>query len=1558
MNIITVNTSIMIFTTEDFFRNRGDSITGLCGIPYILIAALDESTPRLNIGEGGGVFIEGLVTHSNCYYLTGTGIVRKMALDAISFSWVTYEKVRHFYQGHRIMHIDADSYRSVVGSMIGKRYLTVYIFKSYCKDKEDYILREYDVSLVSVLSYDDLIDEYMKVLELDEWPNETIYLDISMRVSNVHVDKIVRKIQYQCKDMWNLDGTIMSINRDLKHKYGTDKTVLIGLWCKVTKKNKLRLIYTTGLYRSRYLLKMWRNKYDGLEETRLENVKDVYGKLNRDFYIKAYHRIDEIKLKNREIDKRIIISLHGTLNEIVKSRGVKRGDVLILNEQDTDREIVLVSEGLSLVPLNPLDGLTQTDLMALVEFPPNVFIMEIVAYPSVDHDDHSQMLWREPLLRELRYRTTVDESHYMCKKNQAFVKRVFRPNTDYNSILLYHVMGSGKTDCSAIMYENMKGYYKKMVILVKGPGQVTSIKSTLERWMRRYLGFNTDEEIKDYYSCHILIEKHHSFTKMAQDNLDEFKAKYSNCLIILDEVHNLRAESASTRTKSTRRRRVKPTKGKAEKVTTADQIINILHKLHNIRVILMTGTPMYDNVNELRQIVRLLHVDKRLDIDQATEYDEYYTNRISYCNEVGNKADVTIVGNDECLRLIEEGVVRHRFIYLEMTGVQRDYYNMCADVIRNKIHATKKDTESSFMRTLQSASLGAYMSEDMHANMDMEALNKALFVGKYKLATEVANVFKIAHTEGRLHEYSVKFAHMYNTMTSTKGKAYIFNELVHGFGVRFYAAMLSELGYEIIDVKDSSVSSNIFKSKAQRILVITGQDNIGSEALSRLVDDTFNHESNVNGEYVKALLGSVTTGEGWNFMAVRQVYVLTPHWNMGRIDQVEARVIRTGSHSTLEPEDRKVNVYRYVASAVSVDEILDSDTDRRLVSSDLYKYTLSESKEMNIKEKEVELQEAAIDMPLNVTDYDDPHYHETIQANSLYVDYYRDTFTEKLSTILCKHFLEDSGSSAFRWLDIQSVLTNLNVDTKALDVILYELSKDNRFIHYDGDSYKLMHSDGYYSMVSVTKDLQEPEAAIEDVVPHVNFADVHEPKDIELLMECEDEADMIMHLSKMDPVYVTKCLRYALRNKVTRIMHLFRGLWMEKDGHYYEWTTRFTKTNARYNINCKPTEDVLANKVFKISKVNPEKWTRCDNNECSMVAKELSRRLHDNEARYADCRFYCFIHSFTGCIYVKDMEKNDEVDERRVYRGRAITSPYDDKDLQEFIYAYIMLRSSTLPKLERYVKTRKLVNNIDEEEVMDTMRSVVTFDGDDNLLFKSYPHASPQASNAPTYCDMYQAVWQIRYPTNADRDPRAEGIRVCVNGRELTPENMEGCIREHMPDATAKTLANKLTLDLMPPNGKYSQCATLGIYAMVEEYDRSKSNNTLMPTQTQSSDTLSNTMQPHPTFEKVPTVSSPQTTPTPTSTEDSKVIAGCYAATGGSSLEFILCAKKQGVVISNADAMSISKCVKQGKGDECFLLASSKPKAGGYPSGSEYGNMISMGWNVLATTVSMIYTLT
>lgn len=70
--------------------------------------------------------------------------------------------------------------------------------------------------------------------------------------------------------------------------------------------------------------------------------------------------------------------------------------------------------------------------------------------------------------------------------------------------------------------------------------------------------------------------------------------------------------------------------------------------------------------------------------------------------------------------------------------------------------------------------------------------------------------------------------------------------------------------------------------------------------------------NNNEGKIVKVFMIAQSGAEGITLKNVRHVHLMEPYWNSIRLDQVIGRAVRTCSHTDLKPEDRTVDVYKYI----------------------------------------------------------------------------------------------------------------------------------------------------------------------------------------------------------------------------------------------------------------------------------------------------------------------------------------------------------------------------------------------------------------------------------------------------------------------------------------------------------------------------------------------------------------------------------------------------------------------------------------------------------------------
>mgnify|MGYP000076255169 FL=1 len=132
-----------------------------------------------------------------------------------------------------------------------------------------------------------------------------------------------------------------------------------------------------------------------------------------------------------------------------------------------------------------------------------------------------------------------------------------------------------------------------------------------------------------------------------------------------------------------------------------------------------------------------------------------------------------------------------------------------------------------------------------------------------------------------------------------------------------------------------------------KVLLITGgteETEELPEIKQKIVQDIFNSIDNVNGKYIKFILGSRVMGEGVTLKNCKEVHIIDVFYNIPKIEQVIGRVIRMCVHQDVINDNYRfpeVNVYRYV---VAID---DKQTNR--LSTDEILYQKAELKYLTIK---------------------------------------------------------------------------------------------------------------------------------------------------------------------------------------------------------------------------------------------------------------------------------------------------------------------------------------------------------------------------------------------------------------------------------------------------------------------------------------------------------------------------------------------------------------------------------------------------------------------------------
>ena len=288
-------------------------------------------------------------------------------------------------------------------------------------------------------------------------------------------------------------------------------------------------------------------------------------------------------------------------------------------------------------------------------------------YPELDDPNFNIKIAKRKEFFDTQYDGKIydvkTQSEKMCNSDfelmphQLFVKNFLSMQTPYNSLLLYHGLGTGKT-CSAIgIAEEMRQYYKNIgssekIIIVASPNVQANFKNQLfdERKLRQEgsswiantcVGNNFLEEInanqmkdapktKVVSQINTLIQKHYLFVgyvefasyiqrktmvdesleleenEKKEREIENVKKYFNNRLIIVDEVHNISAIQSNKKNKK-----------------TSSALIKLCKYADNLRLLLLSATPMYNSYKEIVWLTNLLNsVDKKGLIKEEEVFDK------------------------------------------------------------------------------------------------------------------------------------------------------------------------------------------------------------------------------------------------------------------------------------------------------------------------------------------------------------------------------------------------------------------------------------------------------------------------------------------------------------------------------------------------------------------------------------------------------------------------------------------------------------------------------------------------------------------------------------------------------------------------------------------------------------------------------------------------------------------------------------------------------------------------------------------------------------------------
>lgn len=141
-------------------------------------------------------------------------------------------------------------------------------------------------------------------------------------------------------------------------------------------------------------------------------------------------------------------------------------------------------------------------------------------------------------------------------------------------------------------------------------------------------------------------------------------------------------------------------------------------------------------------------------------------------------------------------------------------------------------------------------------------------------------------------------------MMKSKGPILFYSNYVKMEGLELFKIYLKYFGYTDYN------SSNDKGKNYFRYVEFHGDIDPKDRNINRII---FNKDDNKYGEIIKIILFSPAGSVGINLMNIRQIHILEPYWNETKIKQVIGRGNRQCSHKLLPLNERKIEIFRYLA---------------------------------------------------------------------------------------------------------------------------------------------------------------------------------------------------------------------------------------------------------------------------------------------------------------------------------------------------------------------------------------------------------------------------------------------------------------------------------------------------------------------------------------------------------------------------------------------------------------------------------------------------------------------
>lgn len=455
---------------------------------------------------------------------------------------------------------------------------------------------------------------------------------------------------------------------------------------------------------------------------------------------------------------------------------------------------------------------------------------------------------------------------------QSFVKNYMSPLTRYNSLLLFHPTGSGKTLSAISILENFNNTPISPIIFVKNKFIKANFINEIEKF-----GYNPQNYKFFTYSS---VKKFQNF---------------NNHFVVIDEVHNITGNEMYK------------------------EFLSKFQKSVKCKLLIMSATPVFNDVLEIFDILNLLHaVDKELPLLTKKKGILYkaingslVSEKIPYIKENFYKSLLPYIkGRISYIKraLNDSNFAKKEYVANKDIGSNlKDLYITQMSSIQTKTYELNKlKNPGTLYKNLSDISICVFPD----GTYGTKAVKKYLLKSGDRSFLYRDNIEK----------YSPKLKVILDNIESGEGIVFIYSNYV-STGTKLISAFLKENGYSkypkittgktFLDLSEYNFDEDL-KDKEPTLMenLRKEMNKVGKKPVKKTSGlSALNSFENQDGSKIKVIIGTPMISEGVTFKNIRQIHILEPYWNYSRIEQIIGRGIRFKSHEILPIEKRNVKIF-------------------------------------------------------------------------------------------------------------------------------------------------------------------------------------------------------------------------------------------------------------------------------------------------------------------------------------------------------------------------------------------------------------------------------------------------------------------------------------------------------------------------------------------------------------------------------------------------------------------------------------------------------------------------